>query len=140
LRDIENGAFSITMGNALDYAGLESAVAQAIIDLQAYTRERVKQVATRRKADELLLAKARDDVIEKRLVEKQAAYLLVALRQKILTIPQAYSRRILGLTDVNQASRLLKEMALSVLNEIKDLPQKVVDPRWLEDLDKEEAE
>lgn len=104
----------------------------------AYTRERVKQVATRRKADELLLAKARDDVIEKRLVEKQAAYLLVSLRQKILSLPQGYARKILGLTDVNQASRLLKEMSLSVLNEIKDLPQKVVDPRWLEDLEEDQ--
>lgn len=101
--------------------------------------EKVKAIRTRRMQNELLLAKARDEVILKTLVEKQAAYLLVSLRQKILTMPQAYARRFLGLTDVNQSSKLLKELAVSMLNEIKDLPHKVTDPNWLEDLEKEET-
>jgi hypothetical protein len=99
--------------------------------------ERVKNLRTRRMQAELILAKSRDDVIEKALIEKQAAYLLVALRQKILTIPQTYSRRLLGLSDVTQMNKFLKEMAIDILNEIKDLPQKVVDPHWLEELEKD---
>jgi hypothetical protein len=35
-------------------------------------------------------------VIEKRLVEKQAALLLVALRQRILQIPHSYARQARG--------------------------------------------
>jgi hypothetical protein len=99
--------------------------------------ERVKSIRVRRMQGELILAKARDDVILKSIVEKQAAYLLVSLRQKILTLPQAYARRCLGLTDVKQASKLLREMSISVLNEIKDLPKKVVDPNWLNELDED---
>jgi hypothetical protein len=76
-------------------------------------------------------------VIEKRLVEKQAAFLLVSLRQQILNLPQTYARRILNLTDVNEASRILREMSIAVLNDIKNLPQQVTDPNWLETLEKE---
>ena len=37
---------------------------------------------------EMILAERRGELIEKRLVEQQASYLLVALRQAILNIPQ----------------------------------------------------
>ena len=84
-------------------------------------------------------AARRDELIEKRLVEQQAAYLLVAMRQKILNIPQAWARRMLGLTDAAQASRVLKELAISLLNDLKDLPAKVTDPHWLEKVEEKDA-
>ena len=76
--------------------------------------------------------KKRDELIEKKLVERQAAYLLISLRQRILNVPQTYCRKMVGLKDARQASEVLREMAISVLNEIKDLPSKVVDRDWLE--------
>lgn len=99
--------------------------------------ERVKSIRTRRMQNEMFLAKAREELILKTLVEKQAAFLIVALRQKILSIPHTYARRILNLTDSKAAAAILKEMAVSVLNEIKDLPQKVVDPQWLDTIEKD---
>jgi hypothetical protein len=102
---------------------------------QNFVEEKTRQVVTRRKQNELLLAKARGDVIEKRLVEKQAAFLLVSLRQRILNLPQTYARRILGLTDLDQASKILREMSISILKDIKNLPQQVTDPNWLESLE-----
>jgi hypothetical protein len=83
------------------------------------------------------LPERRGELIEKRLVEAQAAYLVIAMRQKILTLPQ-HARKFLGLTDARQASGLLKELAVSILNDIKDLPQQVTDPNWLNTLDDEE--
>jgi hypothetical protein len=91
-------------------------------------------VAAKRKMDELLLAKAREELIIKTLVEKQAAYLLVSLRQRILSLPSTYARRFVGLADAKQASSLLREMALAILNDIKDLPEQVTDPNWLDEL------
>jgi hypothetical protein len=76
----------------------------------------------------MTLAHARGELVEKRLVERQAAFLLVAMRQKILNLPTTYCRRMVGLKDAAEASRALKEMAISILNEIKDLPSKVIDP------------
>ena len=101
----------------------------------------VRNVQMRAKAfmAETNAAARRDELIEKRLVEQQAAYLLVAMRQKILNIPQAWARRMLGLTDAAQASRVLKELAISLLNDLKDLPAKVTDPQWLEKVEEKDA-
>jgi hypothetical protein len=96
-----------------------------------YLEIRNAQMRTKNMTAQMNLAERRHELIEKRLVERQAAYLLVALRQAILNTPQTYCRRILGLKDASEASRILREMAVSVLNEIKDLPAKVTDPNWL---------
>jgi len=63
-------------------------------------------------------------------------YLLVALRQKILSIPAACARKILNVADLNQANRILREAMIQLLNELKDLPSKVTDPHWLRELEK----
>ena len=52
----------------------------------------------------MLLAKARGELIERRLVEFQAAHLLIAMRQRALAVPQAYAGRLLGLADAHEAS------------------------------------
>jgi hypothetical protein len=88
---------------------------------------------------EMQLAERRDELIEKHLVKAQAAYLVVALRQRILSLPQ-HARNFLGLTDAAQASKILRELAISILNEIKDLPTKVTDPNWLETLETQNGE
>jgi hypothetical protein len=99
------------------------------------TDERAQAVRINRMRSETLLAKARGELIAKDLVEKQAAYLLIAMRQRILGIPQTYSRRLLNISDQKEMAAKLKEMALSVLNEIKDLPSRVSDPNWLQTLE-----
>jgi hypothetical protein len=102
-----------------------------------FTLERTRAVITRRKQDEMLLAKARDELIQKSLVEKQAAYLLLAMEQTITKMPLTYAERILHLTDVREAHKILKELSIALLNELRDLPQKVTDPNWLEKLEKD---
>jgi hypothetical protein len=87
----------------------------------------------------MLLARARNELITKDLVEKQAAYLFIAMRQKILNLPQTYSRRLVGLNE-REISEVLKGAAHSILNEIKDLPSKVTDPHWLESLEEKDAD
>jgi hypothetical protein len=99
---------------------------------------KIKSVDAEIMRSHLILAKARQEVIQKDVVEKQAAYLLVALRQRILSISSTYSRRILGLTDVKQSVALLHEIAISLLNDIRDLPQKVTDPHWFRELEQED--
>ena len=91
---------------------------------EEYLRVRNAQMRTKNLTAEMVLAERRGELIEKSLAERQAAYLLVALRHAILNTPQTYCRRILGLNDASEASRILREMAFSLLNEIKDLPAK----------------
>jgi hypothetical protein len=104
----------------------------ATIATENFTVERTKAVIARRKQDEMLGAKARSELILKTLVQKQATFLLTAMQEKIMDLPLTYARRILGLTDVVVAHRILKELSISLLNELRDLPQKVTDPNWLE--------
>ena len=69
-----------------------------------------------------------------------AAYLLIAMRHKILGIPQTYSRRLLNISGRKEMAVRLKEMSFSVLNEIKHLPERVTDPNWLNKLENGDGE
>ena len=99
-----------------------------------YLRIRNAQMRTKNLAAQMQLAGRRGELIEKRSVEQQAAHLLVALRQAILNVPQTWCRRLLGLNDAAQVQRILREMALSLLGELKDLPAKVTNPDWLDEI------
>ena len=92
---------------------------------------------TKNHTAEKVLAERRGELIEKSLVERQAAYLLVALRQAILNIPQTWCRRLMGINGAAQVSRILREMAISILGEIKDLPHKVTNPDWLDEIEED---
>ena len=104
-----------------------------------YLEIRNRQMHAKALAAEMVLAQKRDELIEKKLVERQAAYLLISLRQRILNVPQTYCRKMVGLKDARQASEVLREMAISLLGEIKDLPSKVVDRDWLTKIEDDDS-
>ena len=104
---------------------------------EEYLTVRNQQMRTKNLTAEMQLAERRGELIEKKLVEQQAAYLLVALRQAILNVPQTWCRRLLGSNDAAQVSRILREMAISLLGEINDLPAKVTNPDWLEEIEED---
>jgi hypothetical protein len=49
------------------------------------------------------------------------------MHEKIMGLPLTYARRILGLTDAVEAHRILKELSVCLLNELRDLPAKAVE-------------
>jgi hypothetical protein len=104
---------------------------------EEYLGIRNRPMSTKALTAEMQLAERRGELIEMKLVEQQAAYLLVALRQAILNVPQTYAGRIVGLKDAKAAKAMLHEMAISLLNDLKDPPSKVTDPNWLEEFAQE---
>jgi hypothetical protein len=104
---------------------------------EEYLEIRNAQMRTKNLTAEMVLAERRGELIEKSLVERQTAYLLVALRQAILNVPQTWCRRLMGLNDAAAVQRILREMAISLLNEIKDLPSKVTNPEWLDEIEED---
>jgi hypothetical protein len=60
------------------------------------TRAREQTQRTREKMHRLHLAKERDDLVEKKLVTNQAAFLFTATRQKMLAVLLAWHRRLMG--------------------------------------------
>lgn len=138
-----------TNTNRIKVKGSTSSLAEAPMTIQTmpkfeldkeFLRKKIRGQEVRTMAHELDLARIRNDLMEKKLVEKQAAFLLVAMRQKILSLPSAYARKIMHIEDIKKAHAILQSMAFAILNEIKDLPNKVIDPGWLEKLEEEESE
>jgi L-lysine 2,3-aminomutase len=71
--------------------------------------------------------------------KSQAEHLQAAMQQTIMDLPPTYARRILNLSDPAQAHKILKQLSISLLNELRNVPQKVVDPNWLRTLEKDEG-
>ena len=57
--------------------------------------------------------------------KQQAGFLLVAMRQRCLSAPSAWSRRLLGINDARVMTERLKDMMTQILEEISTLPQRV---------------
>ena len=88
-------------------------------------------------AAQLNLAIRRGQLISKDLVVRQAGFLMVSLRQRLLNLP-VHAHKLVGL-DANGMRKALREIAISTLNELKDLPQAVSNPNWLRTLEADEG-
>jgi len=91
----------------------------------------------KRMREEMLLAKERDQLIERELAIKQLSYLMIAMRQKLLALPfnigNRFGDREVPIREVVEyAKRLINES----LTELSKLPE-CVEPDWLERLEKE---
>lgn len=104
------------------------------LDKQFLIRK-MEQTEVRTMAFRLDLARIRGDVIEVKLVEKQLAYMLIAMRQQVLAIPTSYARKFLHKDDIKEIYKILEEMCHRILLDIKDLPKKAIDPNWLDELE-----
>jgi hypothetical protein len=101
--------------------------------------EKTRATIVRRQQNKLLLAKARDEVILKPLVEAQATFVAVTLRQMILAFPLKAARKMVGLPDEKVAKRMLDKIAHDLCKELVSFPQKITDPGWLEKPAREKA-
>jgi hypothetical protein len=79
----------------------------------------------------MAIAKERGELIEKRLVQRQASYIFITLRQAIINFPSRYSRRMIGLKSEHQARQMLTAAAGEFLRELAGFAEKVNDPGWL---------
>jgi len=77
----------------------------------------------------------RGELISLKLVRLQMFYLLTVMRQHILALPSAYGPRLVGMEDAHSAGEVLREAALALLEDLQNIPERVVDPNWLESLD-----
>ena len=102
-----------------------------------YLKERNRAMRLKRMREEMLLALERDRLIEKELVIRQLSYLMIAMRQKILTIPSSTGNRF-GDRDVPMREVIahLRKKVHEVLTELSRLPE-CVEPDWLKRLEEE---
>ncbi len=74
---------------------------------------------------EMQLAVERGELISKEVVERQAGFLLVAMRQRCMSAPSTWARRLLDINDAREMTERFRDMMTSVLEEISDLPERV---------------
>jgi hypothetical protein len=88
-------------------------------------------------AAQLDLAVRRGQLISKDLAVKQASFLMISLRQRLLNL-SSHTHKLVGL-DADAMRKALREIAISTLNEIKNLPSAVSDPNWLRKLEADDG-
>ena len=101
--------------------------------------ERLASQIAKRRQQEMLLAKARGELVLKELVQQQAAYLLITLRQEILAAPGAWAPKLTGMKTVEQMAEALRGLTRDWLERVADMPTRVSDPDWLTRLSETEA-
>lgn len=92
------------------------------------TYERGMGVRVRRMTGELLLAKARGDVIPIDEVERQAMDVATVLRRQILAIGAKYARLVVGVQNEREGKRALDQIAHALCTELSHFHKKITDP------------
>jgi len=129
LKPDENDSFSVKDSIKAYLAYKERLLRQQIIDAPAkLMAERIGFTKVRRQQNEIVLAKQREEVIETDLVIKQASFLFVACKQKLLSMPPAIARKLLHQTDIKKIVDILNIEIHKALKEMANFEKKVVDP------------
>jgi hypothetical protein len=98
--------------------------------------ERGMGVRVRRIQGELLLAKARQEVLTLEEVERQAQFVATILRQQILAFPAKYApqtARELGLPNERAIKVVFDRVAHALCNELSHFHEKVTDANWFDE-------
>ena len=103
-----------------------------------YLKERNRAMRLKRMREEMLLAEARGELIQKKLVELQLTYLLVAMRQKLLAIPAKLYSRFGPERFPRETAQECERFIHEVLDELAKLPE-CAEPDWLEKLEEKEV-
>ena len=74
------------------------------------------------------------ELISRQLVQRQAQYIFVCLRQAVLNFPTRYARHVLGIADEHQAKAVLTKAAHEFLTELANFSEKAIDSNWLQSL------
>jgi hypothetical protein len=120
-------------GRSARKADKQAARRLAMRGVASLRREQMMHERTKRLEREMAIAIQRGELIEKAIVQRQAAFLLTALRSRCLSAPQAWARRLLNVSDPREMTTRLREMMTNLLIELADLPAKVTNADWVGD-------
>jgi hypothetical protein len=102
-----------------------------------YLRERNAAMRAKRRKAEMELAHARNQLVEKRLVERQIAYLLIGMRQKMLLLPGKLRMKFGEERFPHDMLEAAKGMVNEALTQLSRVPE-AAEADWLERLEDEE--
>jgi len=105
-----------------------------------YRVHRNEALALRNFREQMLLAKSRGELIEKKMVMMQAAFLLSVFRQRVTAEPAKLARRLVNEGFVEEQRRtevqeMVKHDLYAMLKDLANLPSQIADPNWIEKID-----
>jgi hypothetical protein len=101
-----------------------------------------KRIAAEDAKQELAAAKLlamKGELISKKHVTKQATFLVLSLRARLLSIASKHVRELSEISDEREMALRLDAIMRSSLDEIAQMPLRVTDEHWIETLDEHEA-
>ena len=103
-----------------------------------YLRKRNQILDLKFKREAMNLAFERDQLVEKRLADRQLTYFMFSIRQRLLAIPGKLYARLGKEHFPREAAQACEKFIHEVLNELVKLPE-CAEANWLEQLEEEEG-
>ena len=97
---------------------------------ERHTDAKSRALNARSKLLELQVEERLGNVISRELVLKQLSYLLIKFRQRALSLPSAWSRRLLSIDDPREMTERLREMMTGLMQDLAGLPERCTDPEY----------
>ena len=102
-----------------------------------WRRKRIDAESARQRLHEAKLLAMRGELISKKHVTRQAAFLVIALRQRLLALPGEFAEALALESDPRAIENVLGSALRAALDEVASLPERVSDPDWLQAIDGE---
>jgi hypothetical protein len=103
----------------------------------AWKQARIDAELARQKVHAAKLPEMKGELISRRHVQKQAAFLVLSLLARLLALSGQHAGALLNVSDEREMSRRLDALIRVALDEMAELPLKVSDPDWMMRLDDE---
>ena len=100
-----------------------------------WRRKRIDAESARQRLHEAKLLAMKGELIPRQLVQRQASFLVLSLRARLLALSPMHARELAAITDERELQLRLDAIVRSALDEIAEMPLKVTDPNWMQKLD-----
>ena len=100
-----------------------------------WKQKRIDAESARQRLHEAKMLAMKGELISRKHVVKQSAFLVLSLRARLLALSAELSREFAQETDERASEEKLSSRLRSALDEIAEMPLRVTDERWLEKLD-----
>ena len=102
-----------------------------------WKRKRIDAESARQRLHEAKMLAMKGELVSKKHVTRQAAFLVISLRQRLLAIAEQHAHELAMIADERELQSRLDGILRSALDEIAELPLKVSDPNWMQKIDDE---
>ena len=100
-----------------------------------WKQKRIDAESARQRLHEAKMLAMKGELISRKHVVTQSAFLVLSLRARLLALSAELSREFAQETDERAIEEKLSSRLRSALDEIAEMPLRVTDERWLEKLD-----